>query len=631
MGNDVVQRAVLHDPRGRRLRHSFRPRAATALAAALLVTTTGCDEWLHPPATEGEAGIVLTFAQGTGSGGAGAAFDAADNLAVDLRVDGETLVGETIPVSAGGGSIETRLDVFLPSGAASALVSVDVRRGTDDLFTGSTTVEVVPGEETIATISLSPVVHGVDLTPPPVFTIFGQTADLEGYGVFATGDVVPGVAVAWTSQDTDIVVVRQVGAQWFAEAVADGTATLRGSVGGLTSTVDAEVDVVVTDVEVLPSSSTLRPGGTLDLTAILRDAGGNLVPGRTPSWTSDDPLVATVSATGVVTAVAVGATDIRASEDGASGAATVSVQPPGPTVSTLSPTGVTGGGATLRATVDPVGSTTTVVFEYGTDPTLASPTVTPPSTVSGSAGPTEVVRAVTGLAGGTTYYVRAVATNSLGTSQGDIVSFTTPDVPTAPSGLTGTYIGGVRLSWQDNSNNETRFEIEWEYEGSQGEAPPPPARVYDPIGSVGPDVSSFDDDFPITGEQRYRVRACNDDGCSDWTPPLTWFHGLAPLVLTRPASNVSFDQATVAAFVNPLNAPTQVYWEVSYDMTFTTPPPEMFPTSPLAVGEGNIDVFRQTLADNLSPGLTYYVRAIAVNPWGTTIGNVVSFMTDAGG
>lgn len=631
MGNDVVQRAVLHDPRGRRLRHSFRPRAVAAFAAALLVTTAGCDDWLHPPATEGEAGLVLTFAQGTGSGGAGAAFDAADNLAVDLRVDGETLVSETIPVSAGGGSIEARLDVFLPSGAASGLVSVDVRRASDDLFTGSTTVEVVPGEETVATIVLSPVVHGVDLTPPPVFTVFGQTADLEGYAVFATGDVVPGVDVTWISLNTDVVVVRQVGGQWRAEAVADGTATLRGSAGGLTGTVDAAVDVVVTDVEVLPSSSTLRPGGTLDLTAILRDAGGNLVPGRTPTWTSDDLSVATVSATGVVTAMAVGATDIRASEDGASGAATVTVQPPGPEVATLPPTGVTGSGAAFRATVDPVGSTTTVVFEYGTDPSLTTPSVTPPSTVSGSAGPTEVVRAVTGLAGGTTYYVRAVASNSLGTARGDVVSFATPDVPTAPSGLTGTYIGGVRLSWQDNSNNETRFEIEWEYDESQGEIPPPPARVYDPIGSVGPDVSSFDDDFPVTGEQRYRVRACNDDGCSEWTPPLTWFHGLPPLVLTRPASNVSWDQATIAAFVNPLNAPTQLYWQVSYDGTFTTPPPDVFPTSPFAVGEGNVDVFRQTLAGNLSPGLTYYVRAIAISPWGMTIGNVVSFMTDVGG
>lgn len=152
-----------------------------------------------------------------------------------------------------------------------------------------------------------------------------------------------------------------------------------------------------------------------------------------------------------------------------------------------------------------------------------------------------------------------------------------------------------------------------------------------PVATVGADVTQFEDTSPPAGELRYRVRACNDDGCSPWTLPLTWFYGVPPLVQTRPATNVGNNDAVVSAFVNPQNAPTIVYWEVTFDPSFTTPPPMIFPASGLSAGEGNIDVVRSTLATSLNSGTTYYVRAIAVNTWGSAVGSVLSFMTGAGG
>ena len=244
-----------------------------------------------------------------------------------------------------------------------------------------------------------------------------------------------------------------------------------------------------------------------------------------------------------------------------------------------------------------------------------------------------VSRSISGFAPATLVFVRAVATNTNGTTHGDVVSFRTVDLPQTPSGLSGLFIGGnlplVELTWQDNSSNETRFELERELVGGQGVSSGP-ARVFQPIASVGSDITLFND-MPPSGDLRYRVRACNADGCSPWSDPLVWTFGVRPRVLTLTATSITDTEATVSAFVNPLFAPTTVVWEVSFEPTFTTPPPMVFPTSPVSAGAGGMDVSRSTVASGLSPGGVYYVRVVATNFWGTTVGNVVSFMTFSGG
>lgn len=94
-----------------------------------------------------------------------------------------------------------------------------------------------------------------------------------------------------------------------------------------------------------------------------------------------------------------------------------------PVAQTLAPGPVGGDGATLRGAVDPGGQPTAYVFEYGT--TTAFGAITTPEPVSGQAGPQAVAIAVGGLAPGTTYLVRLVATNAAGTSMGPVVAFTT--------------------------------------------------------------------------------------------------------------------------------------------------------------------------------------------------------------
>ena len=70
----------------------------------------------------------------------------------------------------------------------------------------------------------------------------------------------------------------------------------------------------VATVQLAPASATLSLASNLtqQLTATLLDATSTVVTGRTVTWQSSDTTVATVSATGLVTAKAVGTAQITA-------------------------------------------------------------------------------------------------------------------------------------------------------------------------------------------------------------------------------------------------------------------------------------------------------------------------------
>ena len=83
----------------------------------------------------------------------------------------------------------------------------------------------------------------------------------------------------------------------------------------------------VADVLVGPSADSLLVGDSQQLMALPRDAKGRPVTGRDISWTSLNPEIATVSATGVVSGQAAGTARIMAASDGKSGAAVMTVLP----------------------------------------------------------------------------------------------------------------------------------------------------------------------------------------------------------------------------------------------------------------------------------------------------------------
>ena len=82
-------------------------------------------------------------------------------------------------------------------------------------------------------------------------------------------------------------------------------------------------------VTVTPSSASLSAlGETVQLTAAVRDQNGNAISGVAVSWSSSEPTVATVDATGLVTAVGNGSLTVAATAGSARGTVAVTVSVP---------------------------------------------------------------------------------------------------------------------------------------------------------------------------------------------------------------------------------------------------------------------------------------------------------------
>lgn len=79
-------------------------------------------------------------------------------------------------------------------------------------------------------------------------------------------------------------------------------------------------------VTLAAAASSINVGGTAQVTATLRDAANNVLTGRTVTWESSHPAVASVSASGLVTGVAAGGpVTITAQSEGKSGTTAVTV------------------------------------------------------------------------------------------------------------------------------------------------------------------------------------------------------------------------------------------------------------------------------------------------------------------
>ncbi len=87
------------------------------------------------------------------------------------------------------------------------------------------------------------------------------------------------------------------------------------------------VAVVISSVTVSPASATLIVGETQDFSVTVRDEDGTVVPGTTVSWSASPSGVLSITPEGRAEALQPGAATVRASVNGVSGTAAVTVQP----------------------------------------------------------------------------------------------------------------------------------------------------------------------------------------------------------------------------------------------------------------------------------------------------------------
>jgi uncharacterized protein YjdB len=186
----------------------------------------------------------------------------------------------------------------------------------------------IEGKSAVAQIQVLPVpVVAVRVSPSSRDLTVGETVLLKAEPLDAQGNVLSGRSVAWSSGRPNVATVSSTGA---VTALSPGsaiiTATVERKVGVGAITVAA---AAVASVAMSPTSATLVVGQTVQLGAQPRDASGRPLDGRTVTWSTNRSDVATVTSTGIVSAVSPGTATITASTEGRSGTSTIVVQAPG--------------------------------------------------------------------------------------------------------------------------------------------------------------------------------------------------------------------------------------------------------------------------------------------------------------
>ncbi|MBE7451667.1 MAG: hypothetical protein HS111_23080 [Kofleriaceae bacterium] len=321
--------------------------------------------------------------------------------------------------------------------------------------------------------------------------------------------------------------------------------------------------------------------------------------------------------------------------------------PAPPTVATLAATPVTATTATLNASGNPNGFATTGWFRYTTtDPGACSDSFGVRAPASGGAGlgagtaPVAFGQALTGLTPATTYYFCAIASSSIGTTLGEVLSFTTPPTQPAVTTLAATAVDVTSATLEGSANPNGDPTTAWfRYATTH------PGTCNDSFGtrapasggtSVGAGTTPVSFSQPLTGlttatTYYYCAIASNGIGTSlGVVMQLTT--AAAPTVTTTAASGVGSSTATLNGSANPNFASTTGWFRYATtnpgtcDDSFGVRAPAAGGTS---LGAGATPVAFSQALTGLSPSTTYYYCAIAQNVGGIRVGAVMSFATSS--
>lgn len=278
-------------------------------------------------ATVSSAGIVSAVGAGTTVISAESGGRIAEtNVVVIERAASITLTpaairvprGRTEPVSAvirnAAGTILTERRVVTWRTSAPTIATVDADGTVTGVANGTASVTAtVDGMSGVAAITVVDPVATVLVTPATVNLSSGMTQQMTASARDAKGGAVTGRPVLWTSSNPAVV---SIGASGVVTAVSPGSAVITATVEGVDATATVTVLRPVASVSFTSLQPSLFIGRTMQLSVSARDAQGVTLTGRAVTWASSDLAIATISATGLVTAIAAGTVTVTANVEG---------------------------------------------------------------------------------------------------------------------------------------------------------------------------------------------------------------------------------------------------------------------------------------------------------------------------
>jgi uncharacterized protein YjdB len=238
-----------------------------------------------------------------------------DLTAEPLTADGVALTGAQVTWASSNSSIATVTTSGRVTGVTAGNAVIKASAG---------------GISSGAALAIQPVpavaVASVVLAPSPIAVTAGQTVQLSATTKAADGSTLTGRALTWASSNAKVATVSSSG---LLTGVGAGTAAISAMSEGQADTASAEVApsiVPVASVVMNDGADTLTVGESKQLVATPKDAQGNALTGRTITWASSRTGVATVSASGLVKAIAAGSATITATVEGKAATSAIVVE-----------------------------------------------------------------------------------------------------------------------------------------------------------------------------------------------------------------------------------------------------------------------------------------------------------------
>ncbi|MEO6210568.1 MAG: Ig-like domain-containing protein, partial [Gemmatimonadaceae bacterium] len=238
---------------------------------------------------------------------------------------GNVLTGRSVTFNSSNTGVATINASGVATGVAPGTTTLTASSEGKTSNNATLTVTAVP----VGSVTISPTSASVTAgSTTPAFT--AVTKD-------GSGNTLTGRMVAFASSNVSVATIDPN--TGIATGVSAGTTMITATSETITSN-SATLTVTaapVSSVTVSPPSQTIVDGNSASFSATLKDAQGNVLTGRTITWSSGDVTVATVDNSGNATSAGPGTTTIAATSGGQSGSATLQVDPVPVTSVTVNP------------------------------------------------------------------------------------------------------------------------------------------------------------------------------------------------------------------------------------------------------------------------------------------------------
>ncbi|HEY5415016.1 MAG TPA: Ig-like domain-containing protein [Gemmatimonadaceae bacterium] len=212
------------------------------------------------------------------------------------------------------------------STANPSVATIDANGVLTAVAAGATQVTATAGASSAtATVRVIRRVSSIVMSPDPASVVVARTLQLVAVPKAADGSDAGDLAdraISWSVANTAGTTRATVSATGLVTGVYPGNADVTVSIDGVTKTL--RVLVTAAGLSIV-SPSVVYVGANASLTATAVDANGAVLPNVPVAWSSSNPGVATIDANGVLTAVAVGSTQVTATAGTSRATATVRV------------------------------------------------------------------------------------------------------------------------------------------------------------------------------------------------------------------------------------------------------------------------------------------------------------------